>query len=98
MRTLLLLGSLMLLGSAAVDAQKLPSPSREVFRCEVDGKVAYSDAPCLGAQKVNVEPTRGLDASSGQRRIGADVRREQVNEAFADALRPLRQRFLALGC
>jgi len=38
--------------------QNLPPSSRTDFRSEVDGKVTYSDSPCLGARKVEVEPTR----------------------------------------
>lgn len=69
-------------------AQKVPAPSREVFRCEVGGKVTYSDAPCLGAKKVDVEPTRGM-TSTGKERAGADVQQERLNEAMAEAIRPL---------
>lgn len=69
-------------------AQKLPEPSREVFRCEVNGKTTYSDTPCLGAKKVNVEPTRGL-TSTGKEAPGADVRRERFDEGIAEAIRPL---------
>jgi len=47
---------------------KLPEPTRTVFKCEEAGKVTYSDAPCLGAQKVDVQPTRGLNKSSGTER------------------------------
>lgn len=70
-------------------AQTLPSPSRDVFKCETNGKVVYSDAPCLGAKRLHVEPSRGLNKSSGTERIGADVRREMYNEQMAEALRPL---------
>lgn len=70
-------------------AQKLPPTSREVFKCAVAGKTVYSDAPCLGAQKIDVEPTRGLSKSSGREQVGNDVRREQYREIFADAVRPL---------
>ena len=69
--------------------QAPPSPSRTVFKCEKGGKVAYSDEPCLGARRVDVEPTRGLDSSSGTRRAGADVRREKQNEQMAEAMRPI---------
>jgi hypothetical protein len=68
-----LLAFLMVLSTTVAEAQKLPAPTREVLRCEVNGKVSYSDAPCLGASKVNVEPTIGLDKSSGRVRTGADV-------------------------
>jgi hypothetical protein len=70
-------------------SQKLPPTSRSVFKCEVAGKVVYSDAPCLGAQKIDVEPTRGLSKTSGREQVGNDVRREQNREMFAEAVRPL---------
>ena len=70
-------------------AQKLPAPSRNVFKCENGGKVAYSDEPCLGAKRVDVEPTRGLNMTSGTEKIGNDVRQERQNEQMADALKPL---------
>lgn len=70
-------------------SQKLPPTSRSVFKCEGAGKVVYSDAPCLGAQKIDVEPTRGLSKTSGREQVGNDVRREQHRELFADAIRPL---------
>ncbi|WP_230247479.1 hypothetical protein [Rubrivivax sp. JA1055] len=76
------------LGATAAQAQKLPAPSRDVFRCEINGNVSYSDSPCLGAKKVDVEPTRGLDASSGRVQTGADVRKERFHEEFAEAFRP----------
>lgn len=74
---------------AYAQTQKLPPTSRSVFKCEVAGKVVYSDAPCLGAQKLDVEPTRGLSKTSGREQVGNDVRREQNREMFADAFRPL---------
>ena len=72
-----------------VAAQKLPKPTRDVYKCEQGGKVVYSDVPCLGASKVDVEPTRGLDSMSGKKMTGADVRRERTNEAIAEAYKPL---------
>jgi len=68
---------------------KLRDPTRVVYKCENQGKVIYTDEPCLGAQKVNVEPTRGLNASTGRELTGADVQRERQNEMFADAVRPI---------
>ena len=69
-------------------AQKLPPVTRTVFKCEVAGKVVYSDAPCLGAKQIDVEPTRGLDQSSGRRKVGSDVMNEQMREAMAEGIRP----------
>jgi len=70
-------------------AQSLPPVSRTVFKCQVAGKTVYSDAPCLGAKQIDVEPTRGINQTSGNKRIGADVMHEQGREAFAQAVRPI---------
>lgn len=70
-------------------ANGLPAPTRTVYKCQDGQKTYYSDAPCVGATKVDVTPTRGLDKSSGQQRQGADVQRERQREQIADAIRPL---------
>ena len=71
-------------------AQNFPPPSRTVYKCfEIDGKVTYSDSPCPAAQKIEVEPTRGLNKQTGKVREGADVRHERQREAFAEAVRPI---------
>lgn len=82
-------------GSALAQAP-LPAPSRTAFKCEVDGKVSYSDSPCLGAKKVDLEPTRGLNSSvsgksplSASPPLGADVQRERRREAMAEAIKPI---------
>ncbi len=75
-------------GMAAI-AKSLPAASRTAYRCEADGKVTYSDAPCLGAKKVELEPTRGLNAGGGVVTPGADVRHERESEMFAEAVRPV---------
>jgi len=79
----------LVLNNGLAQTQKLPPTSRTVYKCEVNKKVVYSDEPCLGAKRIDVEPTRGLDQASGKRRIGADVLREKNREAFADAVKPL---------
>lgn len=66
----------------------LRQPSRTVYKCEFDGKVTYSDEPCAGAVRVDVEPTRGMNKSSGSERTGTDVARERRREGIAEALRP----------
>jgi hypothetical protein len=70
-------------------AQSLHAPSRTLFKCQVQGKTLYSDSPCLGAEKLEVEPTRGVNKLSGKERIGADVQRELHREMFAEAIRSL---------
>jgi hypothetical protein len=75
---------------AAAHAQSggLRQPSRTVYKCESDGKVTYSDEPCAGAVRVDAEPTRGLNKSSGKERTGTDVVQERRREGIAEALRP----------
>ena len=73
----------------SAQAQSLPAPARTVFKCEDKGKIVYSDEPCLGAKRLDIEPTRGMNQASGKERIGKDVRREKDREAFAEAVRPL---------
>lgn len=79
----------MVLGTAVASAQGLPPPSRTVYKCEEGGKVRYSDSPCLGATKLEVQPTRGLDSSSGRAQQGQDVRNERIRESVAEAIKPL---------
>lgn len=85
--TPLLLAPLFVVGLAS--AQSLPSPSRTVFKCDEGGRIVYSDVPCMGAKKLDVEPTRGVSKLSGKERIGNDVRREVFQEQMADAMRPI---------
>jgi hypothetical protein len=81
--------ALAVLVSQSAFAQNLPPPSRTVYKCDVAGKMVYSDSPCLGAVKIDVEPTRGLNKSSGRELVGTDVRREQHRETIAEAVRPI---------
>lgn len=67
----------------------LPDASRTVFRCQVNGKVAYSDQPCLGADRLTIQPTRGMNAATGKERTGRDVAREQRHETLVEAVKPL---------
>lgn len=75
--------------SAPAFATKLPPPSRTVYKCEVGGKVHYSDMPCVGVQKVDVTPTRGMNKSTKRELTGSDVRREVFHEQLSDAVRPI---------
>lgn len=84
----LTLASLVLFSTTAL-SQSLPPPSRTVYRCEEGGKVIYADNPCLGARKLEVEPTRGLNQASGREQIGKDVRNERFREGIAEAVKPL---------
>jgi hypothetical protein len=60
-----------------------------MYKCKVKGTTTYSDSPCLGATKLEVEPTRGVSKLSGTDRIGNDVFYERQREVFAEGIRPL---------
>lgn len=87
--TIIAISLTLTVSSVMVRAQQLPPPSRSVFKCKVNGATVYSDAPCVGAQKIDVEPTRGANSYSGRQLTGNDVRREQYREGFAEAIRPI---------
>jgi hypothetical protein len=51
----------LLLATTGAEGQPMSSrslPTRTAFKCVVAGKVTYSDAPCEGAQRVDLQPTR----------------------------------------
>ena len=52
----------------------------------MDGKVVYSDSPCLGAKKIDAEPTRGVNKLSGKPRTGDDVRLEEHKDQLHKGL------------
>lgn len=75
--------------SAWAQTGGLPPTSRTAYKCEIGGKISYSDAPCVGAKRVDLEPTRGLNKSSGTERMGRDVVQERQNEMLAEAVKPI---------
>jgi hypothetical protein len=77
------------LSMPTLSAQNLPPPSRTMYKCKVNGTTTYSDVPCLGAERLDVEPTRGVGKLSGTERIGKDVSFERWHESFAQALSPV---------
>jgi hypothetical protein len=87
--TLLLRPWPLLLLALAAPTAAWAQVSRTVYKCEVAGKTVYTDAPCLGAQRVDVEPTRGMNKGTGKELIGKDVARERSHEMLADAIKPV---------
>lgn len=63
--------------------------AQAVYRCESNGRVAYSHEPCVGAKRVDTTPTQGLNQWTGVVRKGPDVRREETSRALNEAVRPL---------
>jgi len=60
-----------------------------MYKCKINGTTTYSDTPCLGATKLEVEPTSGVNKLSGKERTGHDVFYERDFERFAQNTRPL---------
>jgi hypothetical protein len=87
----LLISVACLLGTAhpLLLAQSLPAPSRTIYKCEAAGKIAYTDEPCLGAKRMDIEPSRGLDKFSGKKMTGTDVSNENRRDRMADAISPI---------
>jgi len=78
------------LASALLAAAPLAAVAQStVYRCETNGKVTYSDAPCVGAKVIDATPTQGMDKMTGQSRKGAAVQRDERNMVVDNALRPL---------
>lgn len=60
-----------------------------MFKCSIGKTVLYTDEPCLGAQRIDVEPTRGVNKYSGKEITGPDVANEKRRESFSAAIKPL---------
>ena len=73
MKRLILSALLLASGLASAEA---------VYKCTDNGKVSYSNEPCLGAQRVDTMATRGLDKMSGVQRSGKDVQAEKDHESM----------------
>ena len=84
-RLTLIIGCILFIGAGTLSfAETLPAPSRSVYKCSGNGVTSYSDAPCLGAKRLEIEPTRGVGKKEGY-----DIQRERYREMFAEAVRPL---------
>jgi hypothetical protein len=62
--------------SACALAQPVSPASRSAYKCKIDGKTVYSDEPCLGAQKIDVEPSKS-NAATRSTSTGSSARRQQ---------------------
>lgn len=74
---------------AAVVAATCMVAQAQIYKCERDGKTTFTDEPCVGAKRIEVQPTQGLDKWSGQSKKGADVRKEEYRRLWDDSMRPL---------
>ena len=64
------------IGLAKAQATLPPTAKNTVFKCQLEGRIEYSDTPCPDAVTVDVTPTRGVDHMSGTQRRSASVQRE----------------------
>lgn len=87
--TAAILYTVALASASLLSAQSLPAPSRTMYKCKVNGTTTYSDTPCLGATRLEIEPSRGVSKLSGKERLGNDVVNERHREMLAEAIRPL---------
>lgn len=72
-----------LLFSGALGAHAVGDPT---YKCVTQGKVTYSDEPCVGAKIIDTTPTQGLDKTSGQSRKGPDVQRAETQKQMGKAM------------
>lgn len=59
------------------------------YKCHNGPRIEYSDEPCVAGEVVDTTPTHGMDKSTGVSRKGRDVQRAELQEVFANALKPL---------
>lgn len=63
--------------------------AQQVYRCEVNGKVSYSNEPCQGAKVVNTTPAQSSDRTSGQQRKDMDALKAELERNNATKTRVL---------
>ena len=70
--------AIVVLWIGSTSAQKLPPPSNTVYKCQAGGQTVYSDSPCLGAEKLEIEPNDGneIDPSAHRTKLMPVVQRE----------------------
>ncbi|MEN9322155.1 MAG: hypothetical protein RL039_1968, partial [Pseudomonadota bacterium] len=81
------------IGLAKAQTTLPPTAKNTVFKCQLEGRIEYSDTPCPDAVTVDVTPTRGVDHMSGTQRRSASVQREISYENLTGQS----QRSLAIG-
>lgn len=74
---------------AALGAACLPTQAQPVYRCEIQGRVIYSNEPCIGARVVDTTPTQGLDKLSGVSRKSPEAQRDEQQKQMSEALYPI---------
>ena len=68
--------AVLMMFSTPASAEPVPTATRTAFKCKVDGKIVYSDEPCLGGQKIEVEPPRAPEPPARRPPPTAESQRE----------------------
>ncbi|MBX9935734.1 MAG: DUF4124 domain-containing protein [Burkholderiaceae bacterium] len=63
--------------------------SQPIYRCEYQGKIGYSDEPCMNAKVVDVLPTEGAHSLSGKKTSNARSRQEETRKMIDNILMPV---------
>ena len=71
--------------SATVHAQPESAPT---YKCVTDGKVTYTDAPCVGGKLVDTTPTQGFGRMSSPSRKGTGTRKSRRPKPAAEVSNP----------
>lgn len=67
----------------------LPVLGQPIYRCEYQGRIGYSDEPCMNAKVVDVLPTEGAHSLSGKKTWNAQSQQEETRKIIDQALMPL---------
>lgn len=57
---------------AAAAAMSLPISAFAIYKCEANGTVTYSDAPCAGGKQLDINDTSPSDAADARRRAAQE--------------------------
>ena len=82
-------GIIATLAMAACLSMTLPAMAQQVYRCEVNGKVSYSNEPCQGAKVVNTTPAQSSDKTSDQQQKNLDTLKAELERNNATKTRAL---------
>jgi hypothetical protein len=52
----------------------LPGTALAIYKCEANGAVSYSDAPCLGGKQLDITTAPNADAADATRRAAREKR------------------------
>jgi hypothetical protein len=66
-------------------SQTLPPPPHQVYKCEQDGQIAYTDHPCAGAEKAELLKVRAAPPAPPSPTAAPTARDGQAPGGFRDA-------------